>query len=202
MNYDERKLFKDFVKKTFEDTITDILDSENLTIQEARTIHGRIQTTISMCFDNWNYAEASKKKRVADIMDDETWIAIANQLFPEDWKDTITVNDPKAWAEAFCKHIFQVNLRGEHALMYVVTIYDEMDNIIGCLIDASGDSWVPNGDRHISRFPDFADKEFYLMYLINEEYVKHGKHEDCYEATQLGVDVYYLLHKLNLETWE
>ena len=86
--------------------------------------------------------------------------------------------------------------------MYVVTIYDEMDNIIGCLIDASGDSWVPNGDRHISRFPDFADKEFYLMYLINEEYVKHGKHEDCYEATQLGVDVYYLLHKLNLETWE
>ena len=202
MNYDERKLFRKFVKQQFESKITEILDSENLTVSEARDINSRIQQTIDKCFDGWDYAKASRTQRIADIMDDETWISIADQLFPEDWKDTISIYDPRAWAQVICKHIFQVNLRGEHALMYVVTIYDEMDNILGCLIDASGDSWKPNGDRHISRFPDYADKEFYLMYLLNEEYVKYGKHEDCYEATQLGVDIYYLLNKLNLETWE
>lgn len=202
MNNDERKLFRQYVKKLFENNITEILDSENLTIAEARDINSRIQTTIDKCFDGWDYARASRTQRIVDIMDDEVWISIADQLLQEDWKNTITVSDPRAWAQAICKHIFQVNLHGEHALMYTISMYDAMDRIIGCLIDTTGDGWKPNGDRHISRFSDFGDKEFYLMYLLNEEYVRYGKHLDCYEATQLGVDVYYLLHKLNLETWE
>ena len=202
MNYDERKLFRKFVKQQFESKLTEILDSENLTIAEARDINSRIQTTIDKCFDGWDYAKASRTQRIADVMDDETWISIADQLFPEDWKDTISIYDQKAWARAICEHIFQVNLHGENALQYVLSMYDALEDIVGSLIDASGDSWKPNGDRHIDRFRDFPDKEFYLMYLLNEEYVKYGKHEDCYEATQLGVDVYYLLYKLNLETWE
>lgn len=202
MNYDERKLFRKYVKQAFENKLTEILDSENLTIAEARDINSRIQSTIDKCFDGWDYAKASRTQRIADVMDDEIWISIADQLFPEDWKDTISIYDQKAWAQAICKHIFQVNLHGENALQYVLSMYDALEDIIGSLIDASGDSWKPNGDRHIDRFRDFPDKEFYLMYLLNEEYVKYGKHLDCYEATQLGVDVYYLLHKLNLETWE
>ena len=202
MNNDERKLFRKFVKQQFESKLTEILDSENLTIAEARDINSRIQTTIDKCFDGWDYAKASRFQRIADVMDDETWISIADQLFPEDWKDTISIYDQKAWAQAICKNIFQINLHGENALQYVLSMYDALEDIIGSLIDASGDSWKPNGDRHIDRFRDFPDKEFYLVHLLNEEYVKYGKHLDCYEATQLGVDVYYLLHKLNLETWE
>ena len=202
MNNDERKLFRKHVKQAFENNITEILDSENLTIAEARDINARIQSIIDKCFDGWDYARASRNQRIVDIMDDEVWISIADQLLQEDWKNTITVSDPRAWAQAICKHIFQVNLHGEHALLYVISMYDAMDRILGCLIDTTDGNWKPNGDRHISRFSDFGDKEFYLMYLLNEEYVRYGKHLDCYEATQLGVDIYYLLHKLNLETWE
>lgn len=202
MNNDERKLFRKHVKQAFENNITEILDSENLTIAEARDINSRIQTIIDKCFDGWDYARASRTQRIVDIMDDEVWISIADQLLQEDWKNTITVSDPRAWAQAICRHIFQVNLHGENALQYVFSMYDALEDIIGALVDTTGDSWKPNGDRHINRFRDFPDKEFYLVYLLNEEYVKYGKHPDCYEATQLGVDVYYLLHKLNLETWE